>query len=466
MSRSRKATVVLRVLQLFGLGAAIGAGVVYVNWLLAIDPLAKFRTAQKRQRADEIGLQLGDVEFAIWDGSKQVGTCLAKRIDVRRDRQRTDLFEISNGRIFTEKGDFTFTAPHASYEQRKQYFAALKGAKLKGKDIDLTVDGFSYHRRMDRLQTVGKVKGKFFGGNLLATNLVYLPKEDAFSAGPIRWEGPGTKFAGELPGIKAQTRWTINADHSKAKGDIITYLKGHATDGEVIIKANTIVHDRKTDVITATGDVLYYSAKANMTCEKVTVYRKERRALLEGSVTMLIKPKDLEKIEEAPIPPFRPIVPEAISANRPTAPTPSDKDQNEAVRQGNSFRKYPTQLWAERIEYFYAKGSRRANISGSPQARQELPNGGWRHVWTNTAFYDAEGESLKLNSTPGKRDTKVRNSAGDDLIAEWFKVSTRENQEDEWEAAGLSGIVVSDDEPGSANPPASQPPPLSGRIGG
>jgi hypothetical protein len=472
MLRYRRARAFLFAVQaLLGIGAIVG-GVAYARWILTVDPLAKFRSGPVED--NRIGMSMENVEFAMFDKDARIGTIRARQMNVTRDRTRIELVDIFDGRIYTDKGEFKFEAARADYEQRRQQVSALKGARIIGKEMDLKVDGFTYSRRGQRLNTVGKVSGLLAGGQFQTSELVYFPEEESFRFGPFEWSGEAKALGSSLPGIQARSVWKVsNLDESKSppstyKNGILTTFNARATDGEVIVKADKVEVDRRTDVLTATGNVRYFSERTNMVCEKVVVYRKEKRAVLTGNVTMLIKPKDQEKLEEAPIPPFRPVVPASISGGRPPAPTSEDKKQDEEVR-GDNLRKFPTQVWAEQIVYWYGEGSKRAEITGKPQARQDLPNGRWRHIWTKEAFYNGQAETLKLVSTPGTKDTRVKTSVGDDLVAKWFLFSTKESDEDEWEAEGIEGDIVSDDDDlNNRNnpPPATNPPTLRGRIGG
>jgi lipopolysaccharide export system protein LptA len=247
----------------------------------------------------------------------------------------------------------------------------------------------------------------------------------------------------------------------------------------VIIKANQVERNVKTDVVVATGNVSYFSKKVNLLCDKVTIYRKEKRAVLEGNVSMLIKPEDQEKLEEVALAPLRPIVPEEIANSRPAPPTEKsdqEKQLDDEVRSNQNRRKYPVQVLAAKIEYWYGEGSRRADITGAPQARQELPAGRWRQVWAYKAHYDGEKETLRLDSSPGHKETRIMTSLGDDIHANWFEVSTKE-EDDAWSAEALDGIFVPDDneipkEPGSDKKKGTgggggvTAPSLQGKIGG
>jgi hypothetical protein len=92
--------------------------------------------------------------------------------------------------------------------------------------------------------------------------------------------------------------------------------------------------------------------------------------------------------------------------------------------------------------------------------------GRWRAVWTATAFYDGEKDLLKLVSPDGHKTTRVKTSLGDDLICNWFEISTKED-DDAWQAFGAEGVVYPDDEdiPKAKPDPNKKPPPLRGQIG-
>jgi lipopolysaccharide export system protein LptA len=207
--------------------------------------------------------------------------------------------------------------------------------------------------------------------------------------------------------------------------------------------------------------VKYFSPKANMSCEKAVIYRKEKRAVLTGNVDMLVKPKDKQTkavVEE--IPPFRPEVPKEISTERPAAP-PTEKQGNpidDDLQNAKTLRNYPTAITAAKIEYWYAKGDRHAIITGSPQARQVLPEGRWRKLWAHEAQYDGEKEFLTLISREGQSDARAQTSLGDDIVAERVVVSTKED-DDDLEAKGVKATVYgkSDEDTGIKPPDPIKP---------
>jgi lipopolysaccharide export system protein LptA len=446
------------------------AATAYLRWAIQVDPFAQYRPPDQRTRDLMIGVQLEDVKVWHWTQGKLVLTCDVGRVDVRRDRQHLDFYDVHDGMYRGEKNSFQFAGPKANYNASLQTFQVTDGARVWNADLDLRADALLYRRRVGRLQTQGAVTGRLFEGQLQAENVVYFPETKDFEAGPVVWEGKlKSSPLQEVTGDQSAAPWKIKADKFSRSGDAETYVNGEATDGDVLVKAPKLERNARTDVLTATGGVHYYSKKANLLCDKVVVYRREKRAVLTGNVSMLVKPEDQEKLVVEEIQPFRPQVPEQIAASRPKAPrSPEQRRADEELRSTKTARKYPVQINADRIEYWYREGQRRANVTGSPQARQDFPNGRWRHMWTHKAFYDAEKETLRLTSSEGKKDTRIMTSIGDDLIATWFLTSTKDEGEDQWEGEGVEGTVVSDDDDlNRRNPPPGNPPPaLRGRIGG
>lgn len=444
--------------------AAGGVGMYAVKQVLQSDPLAAYRP---RQGLFSDGVELANVKFKHYETGNLVAQCNIGRIQVNDDRQTLNFEQVTNGRFSGKQGNFEFGGKSARYDAITKRLDVIEGGRLKNKDINLAVPAFYYDARVGVLEAPGKFTGEFYGGTIVANGITYTPKRDHFRIGPASWEGKlPSSLQQAAPGSRSV--WKIK------NGGIVEIENGQqywrdgaeATDGEIIVKASLITRDLKTDTIVATGKVQYFSAEANLVCEKATVFRKEKRAILTGNVQMLVKPSDQEKLEVIEIPPFRPMVPEQVAKDRPPAP-PEDKTADDEVRSDKTRRKYPIAIRSAKIEYWYKKGGRRAVITGDPQARQDMANGRWRAIWTTTAYWDGEADILKLASPEGKKTTRVKTSIGDNLICNWFEISTREDVE-KWRAFGVEGDVYPDEE--------DLPPPkkdekkgggggLSGRIG-
>jgi hypothetical protein len=338
--------------------------------------------------------------------------------------------------------------------------------RLKGPDFDLTSQQLGYDEGRKTLEVPQAVSGTAYGGELTVTSFNYNMEKNTFLAKKGTWKGLLPKeLQKQAPEAKSSRRWDIKFEDSfKKEGvpDIVYYTDARASDGELIILAPKMENNTKTDVLTATGGIRYYSPKANVIADKIVIYRKERRAVLIGNVTMLVKPKSQENetAKEEVLLPMSPVVPESISDTRPPAPDTDEarKKREEIIRSGKNLREYPLMITANQIEYWYKKGERKAKITGNPQARQELPENGWRYVWSFSALYDGEKELLTLESAKDRADVILKNSLGDELNGAWGQISTKEGDDLYQFKKGKAKITTRDDD--------DEIPPAKGSGGG
>jgi hypothetical protein len=471
MSHSTKLGSLLKksVLTVAGVVAAF-ASIFYVQEFAKIDPLVNMRH-RGLVAPDQMGIQLGKVHLVQYRGDKKISEADVDKVFIPSDRSEYELTGVTNGLYLGEKGkQFRFAAPVANWDSTKRVLVAEKGTRIWNKDLDLKTALFRINEREQTLYVPGKFGGRFYGGKATATNLLYRIREDVATVGPTHWDG-NLALSLQDEAKPQSKRWEFDSANGtfSVKGDLRTWNKGTATDGDIIIQADKIEHNNKTDVVTATGKVRYFSTKANVSCEKAVIFRKEKRAVLTGAVDMLVKPKNAQtKAAIVEIPPFRPIVPAEISTERPAAPpvAKSGQDQklDDDVQSPKTLRDYPLAITAAKIEYWYGRGNRHAIITGDPQARQELPEGRWRHMWAFQAFYDGEKETLKMDSRPGQTDTRLQTSLGDDVVAEEVVVSTKEDDED-MDAKGMKGKIygkVDEDDGVGVKPPDPIKPPGTG----
>lgn len=444
-------------------------GILWIRALLSIDPFARLR--QPASIGSDVGIRLEDVQLRHYKGTQLRTSAKVARLDVRQDRMYLDLAGISDGVYYAPKGSFKFAADRADWNAVTRKIEVTSGAHVQNKDLDLTVTQFSVDQDQAALRVPGRLVGRLYDGNVEAMNLTYRLDNGNYSVGPASWEGLLAVPTQDGEKNPKRARWKIKSEGLiNHEGDIEKWPDGEATDGEVLVKADMVERNTKTDVITATGKVRYFSQKTNMTCEKAVIFHKEKRAVFTGNVHMLFKPEDQQDkplmVEE--IPPFRPAVPDEISKERPPAPAVTDQDNklDEQIRSTESLKKYPVTAMSEKVEYWYARGNRHGIITGNPQARQELPGNRWRHIWTPKGLYDGEKETLRMVSSAGKKDTRVKTSLGDDLVCEWFQISTKDG-DDAWSGKGVMGDVYPDEEevPKTTSPkkespkPATQTPP-------
>lgn len=451
----------------FALGLAGGVLALYgaraVRDNLKGDPLAQFRAPRTSEYPDSLGLRLSNVRVRRYVGKRVEVQFVVSGVDVEKNRNVFALTGIHDGLYRHPKGEFRFAAGSGRYNGYGSLLNLEGRVTVRSKDFDLASQKLEYNGQTKKLTVANRVSGTAFGGVVRADRVGYDVEKEIFTSGPSMWRGkiPARYLAQAGAAGTKRSEWKVEGATFRGDKVSLYYSDATASDGEIIVKAPKVTIDRKTDVLVATGGVRYYSGRANFVSDKATVVRKEKRAILEGNVRMLVKPKSQEaagpKVEE--IPPYKALPPEKVVAGK-DLPLPADIDR---VRSGKSVRDYPLVMVGTKVDYTYAKGSRVAIVTGSPQARQELGSGAWRQVWTNTARYDAENEILRLNGTKGKGDAHLKNSIGDDLIANWFELSTAEG-EDEYTGEGIRGVVTTTDE--DAPKPGGTPPAGTGTGGG
>ena len=459
------------------IAAGLGAAWVFASYglpglvnFVKQDPLAEMRVPGKDDLPSAIGIELKGVKLAHFTGDKLTTAYRVDEIDIQQNRQIYELRSVTDGRFISNKGEFRFASEDGNWNGFSQILTCRKKVTISNSNLNLKSENLTFDNRAHVIRSNTPVSGRAFGGDLKMMDLVYAMDEDSMESTYSEWTGKIPKeFAQDAPEASGSKTWNVKMKRQKVKGDLWEGEDGYCSDGDIIVKApEKINYDRKNEVVTAVGNVSYFSGKTNMIADKVVIYRKEKRALLIGNVHMLVKPKkdsDLPVKEEV-IPPFKPLVPEEVAASRPSDPVTdpaadSVKKTADQLRDSKTVRDYPMVITAGQIEYWYKKGERRAKITGAPQGRQELPEGQWRYVWAHTAFYDGEKERLKLDCTPGKDDARMKNSIGDDLFARWFDLSTKEG-DDDFESEAMHGKMrdTSDDDekPDSGKPKQGDPP--------
>ena len=464
---------VLGTLGLAG-GVLILQGARSVRENLKGDPLASFRAPKTPLYPDSLGLRLTDVRVRRYVGTKIETEFKVAQVDVERNRNVFAMTGIHDG-VYrptddkTGDGGFRFAAGAGRYNGYMSHLDLQKRVTVKGKEYDLASNALTYDGIRKTLTIANSVRGTAWGGEVRAERVNYDVERKAFTSGPAMWRGkiPARYLASMgLPASMQNTLWKVQTENQRTEqnGRVLVFNDVLLSDKDQIVKAAKAVWDKTTDTTVFTSDgktkVRYWSGKANCVADKVTILRREKRAILEGEVRMLVKTKAEEA--EGPVvedlPPYTALPPDKVAAGK-ALPKPTDIER---VRSGKSVRDYPLVMVGTKVDYNYAKGSRLAVVTGSPQARQELSDGAWRQVWTNNARYDAENEILRLNGTKGKGDARMKNSVGDDLTANWFELSTAEG-EDEYSGEAIRGVVTTtDDEDVPKNGAGKTPPPTGG----
>ncbi|HWA82432.1 MAG TPA: hypothetical protein VG820_03295, partial [Fimbriimonadaceae bacterium] len=348
---------------LAALAAVLSAGA-YLQTVIRFDPFASLKKTGK-EVDPSLGARMEKVHIESYDKTKLVTQANMDRMDVRQDKQHYDLFGVHNGIFYSDKGDpLQFDSPRAEWNVPSHEMNAPVGAHIKDKNVDLQTSQFEFRSDTGQVTVPGAVNGKIKGGNVQARSVQYNVDNGIIKTGPLHWEGkiPNAVQEGAQDDQDGPRVWNIEGDSFESHGDVQTYTNGIGFDGDIYILADKIEHNRKTDLVTATGHVRYFSSKADMICEKAVIERKIKKATLTGSVQMLLKEREKQATvsKDDVIPPYRPVVPEEIAKERPkadaTGQTPEQKKLDDEIRSGKNIRDFPTICYADQIEYWYKKG--------------------------------------------------------------------------------------------------------------
>lgn len=425
---------------------------------LGVDPMQEFRSPPDRSTP---AVEMRLTKWQAHEGGRLVAQAQVATIFSDVNRDEVQLATVRDGVYYTKGGSqFGFDAGKVVYYAEVGTMAGSAGARVHTEDFDVTTPTFRYEPRAAELRSDGPVQGTLFKGSVKAATLVYSPGDGVLKLTGLLWQG-------QPPQQKGRTNWRFATSPDSVttiKGPVSKFTKVTASDGEVTIKADSAEYNRESDVLVATGNVVYYGKELNATARKATVFRKERRVLMQGAVDLLVKAKTSQGINVEEVPPVTPLVPEALAQQRP-APEPG-QGKADPLRESQTLRKYPLTVTAETVEYWYAEGARRAVLTGSPQARQSLGPDSWRVLWANRAEYNLESERLKLTGT-AERKVRMVNSLGDDFTATWVDTSTKEG-EDDLSAAGVEAtLAVEEGEvPTEGGTGGGGPPSLRGPIRG
>jgi hypothetical protein len=474
--------------------SAGGAGALYVNLIARVDPFESLHGVAP-EALNPVDVEFRNVDLKEWKGTKLVTSAKVGAIQVGRDHQRYDLLGVTKGVYSGHEGKFQYSANHVTWLAAQGQFQAEGNVHVVGKDLDIYAPRFAYFKEIHKLTAPGPIAGSLDHGKIQAQNLTYDVSDDSHTCGPIHWEGQAVidpahpdKSGPTQSNDDSARPWDFDTPHEDTKKvgkhTITTCIDVKATDGASIVQTPHLTWDREADVTTCEGPVKYWSAKENLICDHLVLYRKDKHMVATGNVVMYLKPEDRQVLDDKmEIPPYRPIVPDDVARSHPPSPMVADqtgKKLDEDLRSTDSVKKYPATIRADKIVYYYAKGHRHADITGSPQAQQELPEGRWRMGWADHAAYDGEKEILYLYSrSKESRDARTKDSLGDDSTAFTFELSTKDGDDtssgeyvkshyistDEEANAEAAKQAVKKKDVGKKPPPKSGAPPLSGPIG-
>jgi lipopolysaccharide export system protein LptA len=419
-----------------------GVAVLALVWvslaqILRASPFAKFGLTGTPVGA-EVGVTLSEFRMKAYERGRLAAEAEVDKVEVRRDRSLMELVGVGKGRFYPKDDEpMDFDMGRATYHYFQGRMSSQSGAHVKGEDFDLTSRRFEYDEQLKTLVVRGLVQGKLGGGAVKADDLTIVTSTRELSANNVRWIGQIDELAQE--GQRSQWDVTGKTFRQSADGKTNFFTQGRATDGEVIVYADEVAHTKETEVIVAKGNVRYFGVDANLLADEATIYRKERRAVFTGVVRMVVKSEDDTKVAEGEFPTIERVTPESLKTN----PQGATVQQVEVLRDTENVRKFPIKVIADKVEYWYRKGERRAVITGSPFARQDLTEG-WRLGWAPEAFYDGEKETLTMKGP--KHEVKMFLSIGDQYLFDEVTMSTKDGDKSMTGTNPRATLFIDEDE--------------------
>ncbi len=433
-------------LKVLAVAVAVGIGAIAayfgVTNLSSLDPFVKYREAYLKPFGGGVGSLMMNVNVGIFEDGQLRASFNTSRVLVRRDQQHLRMTLLTDGKTFDDGAVSTeFEAGIATYEAATKRIDVAGAPRVKNETFDVTGMRAIIDQGERKVFVENGASGTYRGGKFSAQSFVLdYDSKEAFVEG-VTWRGPAENW--EILEPVAQTRrddvdirmkeWR----HLK-NPDRDVYVDAEIVDKNSLLRGKTITWDRTTDIVTAEGSVEYHGPDAIVSAPKVVVYRKERRAVATGAVKFYVKPeRDKRSVTSvAGIPPAQPNLPPNLRQNQP--------QNQQDPRNLDTARKYPIVVTCAKVEYVYAEGMKKAVMTGSPKARQTLQGDAWREVTAPTVIYEEEKEILTLLSEPGGLDVKLKNSLGDDLIAETLVISSKEG--DQWmTGTHVSGVMKIDE---------------------
>lgn len=429
MYNSRKNPKIRTALGYVLFGLATPAFLAGVRYLLSIDPFARYSAAYANPLGAGIGSIITDANVNVFEGKEKVLSFDVAKIEIHRNQRYFHLENVHNGAVWDKgKAKAKFRAGEAIYDARREFIEVLGSPKVVFEEGELSASIVEILRQEKRLVASEGIDGTYKKGEVKAASLTYDWESRHGVIERFLWKGP----------IELQQEKTVKRRQILVRGerfesfsnpDRVIYYNAEAIDQDSLLRARKITHDRENDIIVAEGECEYHSPDAFMLAPKVTIYNKEKRAVITGDVRLTIKPeKEKGRLPSSALQPAKPDLPPGVKPTEKLSEEEQKKTEEE-LRSGRTIRKYPIVITCRNIEYFYQKGTKRAIITGSPVARQELRNNAWREITGPRAIYEEEKEILTLMSTPGLREVVMKNSLGDEFHVETLVISTKEGDE-------------------------------------
>lgn len=409
------------------------------------DPFARFSRDFAQSGLGDVGVRLENAEILLRHDDTPIARFSAQRVDMHRTRDFWWVYEVRDVKLY--QGGKLFAKASADYleyrSNRQEVFVSgnprftlLNSRWLRDKPVQATVPAMLWNLKNRTMQSEGAVQLQWKGGRAeteslsmdLGQNMIEL------GAGYIRLSSASIppRLSTLLP-LGAQNTAQDNRKQqrelkitwkgrARSQNDILKVSDLQVLDGDTEMNAKSAELDNEQQHVVATGNLLLKDPRAELTGDKLEAWLDEKRALLTGSVRLLVKPK--ENGDQKP----------SAAKRLETGTQPPDEEEKFTLE---NVKKYPIVITCDRIEYFYRKKA--ASLTGSLKATQTLRNGKVRTLTADRAEYDQKKEILTLIG-----NVRIEFEKGK-LLTPKVVVSVKEG--DEWfEADPGSGVITVDEE--------------------
>ncbi len=420
-----------------------------VHRLQQIDPFARLNPLYADAGMGNVIVRFTDIEVRARQLNRLLWRVKVKRADLSRDRQRWRLEGVQEAVLYDEgKPAWRLTAAQALYEGASR-FLQVADARLHGDPVQLTCSQASWREQTRELQCMGIIRGSLRDGEFTALALRYLGAEKRLVA-----EGVRLVMRTSLEPIAflevAPSKQNTSEKQTKTRRVEVEFKRleeqqgktrvGEGLtirDGDTVMTADRAEQDIEAQIIRATGSLRVTDPRVELSADRLTIELKEKRAILEGNVKILVKPKQAEEASEQP--------------------------SSEETRSLKTEMREPVQITCDRAENLYQK--KIITLTGNLKMVQMLKeNGKTRTLTAEKAVYNSRTEQVQLVGNVHGVDEK-----GQELTAPEILVSVKEG--DEWlkiTQPGKMVILVEEEEeageeaPAAAPPPSPAPPPQQG----
>jgi len=409
-----------------------------VQRLQQIDPFARLNPLYADAGMGNVLVRFSETEVVARQLNTPLWRMKVQRADLSRDRQRWLLDGVQEAVLYDDgKPAWRLTAAQAMYEGASR-FLQVADAHLYGNPVRLTCSQATWRDQTRELQCTGIIRGSLRDGEFSAQTLRYLGREKRLvaeggrlvmrtSLEPVAFlqADPPTQNSGEKQAKTRRVEVTFKRlEEQQGKTRIGEGLV--IRDGDTIMTADRAQQDIEAQIIHATGNLRVTDPRVDLSADKLTIELKEKRAVLERNVKILVKPRQTEEQAAQPA--------------------------SEETRSLKTEMREPVQITCDRAENLYQK--KIITLTGNLKMVQTLRESGkTRTLTAQKAVYNSRTEQVQMTGEVHGVDEK-----GQELIAPEILVSVKEGEE--WLKISQPGkmVIFVEEEEETEEAPTTTPP--------